>query len=396
MQARSATFDYTSPEIQGPQFWDAVRELQRHGPLVWVETNGGFWVATSFDMVLRIAQDWQNFTSTDGVALGRPSFEVMPRLVPIELDPPRQRAYRKVVNPSLTANAIAGLEEPIREIANELIDTFISRGSCDIAVDFARNFPGTVFFRLIVHCGDEDFRTVEPSARVLSFEAHDREKFAEAAATLRAWASRVLESRSGQPETEDLVNAVMHLNDSGETFVDHEHSSGLQILAQGGIGTSASAIGAIMVALCQDRDLQDRVRADPSLIPALVEECLRLEAPVPLMFRTAQRDIVVAGQQIKKGDKVCLLFGSAGREPAVFEHPDEVDLERPHYRHLTFGAGVHRCIGSNLARMQVRVAVERLVARLSPFWIPEGGEVRYSSRQARGPSSIPLEFSPPA
>jgi cytochrome P450 len=396
MQVRPATFDYTSPEVEGPQFWDAVRELQRHGPLVWVESNGGFWAATSLDMVLRIAQDWRNFTSTDGVALGRPGFDVMPRLVPIELDPPRQRAYRKAVNPSLTVNATAGLEEPVREVANELIGTFISRGSCDIAVDFARKFPGTVFFRLIVHCGDEDFRAVEPSARVLSFEPHDPEKVAQAAATLRAWASRVIESRSAQRRAGDVVDAVMHLNDSGEAFEDHEHFSGLQILAQGGIGTSASAIGAIMVTLGQDRDLQDRVRADPSLIPALVEECLRLEAPVPLMFRTAQRDVVIAGQQVRQGDKVCLVFGAAGRDPAVFEHPDEVDLERPHCRHLAFGAGVHRCIGSNLARMQMGVAIEQLVARLSPFRIAEGGEVRYSSGQARGPSSIPLEFSPPA
>lgn len=394
MKLGSTTFDYTSEEIRGPQFWDAVRQLQEEGPLVWVESNGGFWAATSHEVVLRIAQDWQNFTSTQGVSLGRPSFEEMPRLVPLELDPPRQRAFRKQVNPRLTVNSVTGLEESIREIANELIDTFISRGSCDIAVDFARKFPGTVFFRLIVHCSDEDFQSVEPSARAISFESDNPERFAEAAATLRAWASTVLESRSRCPETGDVVDAVTRLNDGGEEFVDHEFASGLQILAQGGIGTSASAIGAIMLALCQDRDLQERVRADPSLIPGLIEECLRMEAPVPLVFRTAQRDIAVAGQQVKKGDKVGLLFGAAGRDPEAFGHPDELDLDRPHCRHLTFGAGVHRCIGSNLARLQLRVAIEQLVARLSPFSIPEGGEVTYLSMQSRGPNSIPLEFAP--
>jgi cytochrome P450 len=150
-----------------------------------------------------------------------------------------------------------------------------------------------------------------------------------------------------------------------------------------------------MLVLCEHRDLQDRVRADPSLIPALMEECLRLDAPVPLMFRTGRRDIEVAGQQIRKGDKVCLVFGAASRDPEVFERPGDVDLERPHCRHLTFGAGVHRCIGSNLARLQIRVAIEQLMARLGPFWIPDPGEVRYRSLQARGPSSIPLEFLPP-
>ena len=151
-----------------------------------------------------------------------------------------------------------------------------------------------------------------------------------------------------------------------------------------------------MRVLCEQPDLQERVRDDPSLIPRLIEECLRLETPLPLMFRTATRDVEVAGQHIEKGDKVGLFFGAANRDPTVFDHPGEVDLDRPHFRHMTFGAGVHRCIGSNLARLQIRVAMEQLVSRLSPFWIPEGAVIEYSTLQARGPSSIPLEFAPSA
>jgi cytochrome P450 len=188
----------------------------------------------------------------------------------------------------------------------------------------------------------------------------------------------------------------MHITDSDEPFEEDDLRSGLQILTQGGIGTSASAIGAIMLELSKDHALQERVRGDLSLIPAVVEETLRMEAPVPIMFRTATRDVEIEGRHIKKGDKVCLLFGAAGRDPAVFDHPGEFDLDRPHCRHITFGAGPHRCVGSNLARLQIRVAVEQLVTRLSPFRVPEGGEVVYSSRQARGPVSIPLEFSPAA
>jgi cytochrome P450 len=393
MTSSSVSFDYTSPEMEGDGFWEAVAELQRQGPLVWVETGGGFWAATSQAVISQIAQNWQTFTSSEGVALTRPSFEAMPRLVPLELDPPLQRIFRQPVKPKLTPKAITGLEGPIRDIADELIDTFIDNGSCDIAVDFARKFPGTVFFRLITHCTDEDFRTAEPSARVISFESDDPVKFADAAAKLRAWAAGVFESRSGRPELDDLVDAIMHLNDEGKTFEDHELRSGLQILAQGGIGTSASAIGAIVLALCADQDLQRRVRQDPSLIPTLIEECLRLEAPVPLMFRTAQHDVEVAGQQIKQGDKVCLVLGAAGRDPEVFEHAGDVDLDRPHCRHFTFGVGVHRCLGSNLARMQIRIAIEQLLARLGSFHVAEGSSVQYSSRQSRGPSSIPLVFA---
>jgi cytochrome P450 len=388
----SVTFDYTSPEVRGPRYWDAVKVVQDHGPLTWVDSNGGFWAATSYDLVLRMAQDWETFSSAEGVALNRPGPDVVPYIMPIDVDPPRQRAYRKQLNPHFVPKILRKYEDAINAIADELIDTFIDRGRCDIAVDFARKFPGTVFFRLIVSCSDEDFRRIEPSARVVSFESDDPEKFARGAADLREWAAGVLAAREADAPADDVVNAVMHLRDHGEYFADHELLSGLQILAQGGIGTSASTIGVIMRVLAQQPELQDRVRRDPALVSALMEECLRLEPPVALMFRTVTRDIEINGRQIKQGDKVGLFFGAANRDPAVFERPEEVHIDRPHNRHLAFGAGPHRCIGSNLARLQIRVAIERLVDRLPPFRIPDGAEVTYLSGQARGPASVPLEF----
>jgi cytochrome P450 len=395
MRAPTVEFDFTDPTIAGPEFWDAVGAVRRAGPLAWVENNGGYWVSASYETILRMAQDWEAFGSSEGVALGRPSFEAMPRIVPIEIDPPRHRAFRRQVNPALTVKAVSPLEDEIRAIADELIDAFIGQGSCDIAVDFARKFPGTVFFRLITHCTDEDFRQAEPAARQISFESGDPEKVTTAAAQLRAWAARVFADRAGQPAQGDLVDAVMHLTetDDGEPWLDVEHRAALQVLAQGGIGTSASLIGSVMLALSRHRALQQQVHDDLRLIPGLIEEVLRMEAPVPLMFRTAMRDIEIEGQQVKKGDKVCLIFGGAGRDPSAFDHPGDLDLERPHCRHLAFGAGVHRCIGSNLARLQVRIAIEQLVARLGEFWVPQDGTVNYSSRQARGPVSIPLAFT---
>ncbi len=393
-----ATLDLLSSELKGPQYWEALRELQRRGPLTWIEGHGGYWAATGYDVVLQMAQDWTTFSSAEGITIPRPGPDVVPYIVPLETDPPRQRVYRKQVNPELTAKALSILEEPIRQVANELIDTFIDRGSCDIAKDFARRFPGTVFFKLIIRCPDEQFQLVEPIARDITFEPPDTEKWRNAINGLREWADATLKARAGDSsDSGGVVNAILHLNDNTaeelETFADHELASGLQILVQGGIGTSASVIGVIVRELCEDRGLQERVRNDPTLIPRLIEECLRLEPPLPIVFRTTRRDVDVAGRQIKKGDKVGIFFAAANRDPTVFERPDELDLERPHYRHLAFGAGVHRCIGSNLARLQIRVAIEQLLARLSSFWMPEGAIIEYSSLQARGPSSIPLEFT---
>src|SRR5205085_10882952 len=130
----------------------------------------GYWGATSHEVVLRIAQDWKTFSSSEGILFpGRTSPDIMPWVMPLEIDPPRHKAYRKQVNPQLTPDKVSVHAEAIRGIADELIDAFVDRGSCDIATEFARLFPGTVFFRLIVECGDADFRSVEPVARVMTF-----------------------------------------------------------------------------------------------------------------------------------------------------------------------------------------------------------------------------------
>lgn len=389
-----AHFDHTSPDIAGPQFWDEVHQLQAAGPLVWVENHGGFWAATSQELVTRLARDWETFSSGTGTVFpDRPSPDVMPYLMPVDIDPPRQRVYRKVVNPTLVPNQLLPLKEDIRAIADELIDTFIERGSCDIAVEFARRFPGTVFFRLIVKCSDDEFRQVEPAARDMSF-AVDAETRGRSSVNLRAWAERVLKERDGDPNSNDVISAVKRLADTGEEFADHEFHSGLSILAQGGIGTSANSIGATMRILAENPDLQARVRADLSLIPNVVEESLRLEPPLPIMFRRVTRDVEIEGQQLKENQWIALFFGAANRDPDVYEDADDFDIDRPHFRHVTFGSGVHRCIGSNLARLQIRVAMEQLVSRLSPFRIPDGASIEYASHQARGISSMPLEFHP--
>jgi cytochrome P450 len=317
----------------------------------------------------------------------------MPYILPLDFDPPRHRVDRIEVNPHLAPGPMAVLEDAIRDVADELIDTFIGQGSCDIAQDFARRLPGTVFFRLIVGEGDDEFRRVEPSARALSFD-RDPAKKGEAAGVLLDWASNLLGDRAAHAHSPDVVEAVRHLGEDGTTFAPQELYSGLQILAMGGIGTSADLIGAVVCMLSADRGLQQRVRGDLTLVPALVEEALRLEPPVTMMFRTATRDVTIAGKQIRQGQRVGLFFGAANRDPAVFERPNDVDIDRAHNPHLAFGAGVHRCVGSNLARLQVRIAVEQLLTRLAPFAIPDGARVEYTSDQERGPSSLPLTFPP--
>lgn len=393
------SFDIKAPELKGPLYWEALKQLQQAGPLVWVESHGGYWAATGHEVVVRMAQDWSTFSNAEGITVPRPGPDAVPYIMPMESDPPRQRSYRKQINPHLTAKVLAPHEDAIRQIADGLIDAFIDKGRCDISKDFARRFPGTVFLKEILGCPASDFQVAEPIARDITYAPPDSQRWADAMNGLRAWSKNTLAGRDdddhGTPEPGDIVSAMRHLDDNpdGTVFSDHEHASGLQILVQGGIGTSASVLGVMIRVLCEDQAMQERVRQDPELIPTLIEECIRLEPPLPLSFRTVTRDVEVDGQKIEKGQKVALFFAAANRDPSVFEHPDVPDLDRPHYRHIGFGVGVHRCIGSNLARLQIRVAFEQIMSRLSPFWLPEGAEIEYMSLQARGPMSIPLEFA---
>ena len=387
------TFNYEIAASHGPEYWDEIAELRSHGDMVWVQDHGGWWAVTGYELVRQVAQDWRTFSSAQGVSLPHPGPEVLPYFMPIEADPPRQRTYRHDVNPFLSPNALMGLESDIRGIADELIDEFVERGSCELVTEFARRLPGTVFFRLIIREDGALLQQLEEWARTLSFDP-DRDKRYNAAASMRTWAGRVLAERQTNPQMANVVDAVLHLGDSGETFEENDLLTGVTILAQGGIGTSAQLIGATVKALCENPGLQQRLSADLDLVPTLLEEMLRIEPPVTVMFRTATQDVEIAGKQVLEGDKIGLMFASANHDPAMFDHPEEVDVDRGANAHIAFGLGVHRCIGSNLARLQVRVAIEQLLTRLSPFHIPEGGHVEYFGGSQRGPAHLPLEFAP--
>jgi cytochrome P450 len=389
---RGITFDYTSESVAGPRFWDAIRHLRRRGALVWVESNGGHWVTTSHEMALLVLQDWRTFSSAEGITHPRPSPDVLPYFMPQEFDPPRQRPYRQQINPYLTPTMVALYEPRIRGIADELIDAFVDRSSFDLCQEFGRKFPGTVFFRLVAGSSDEEFKAVEPQARIVAF-TRDQDERARAAAEVRAWASRVFQSRASRPAETDIVDAVFHLRDTGASFSDDELLTGLGLLAMGGIGTSSSAIASIVRLLCEHPHVQRRARQNLGIVPAIVEETLRMEPPLSMVFRTVTRGARVAGRYLKQGEKVCVLFGAANRDPAVFDRPDEFDIDRRQARHLTFSGGPHRCIGSNLARLQIRIAIEQLLLRLGPFRLASGAVIEYAPPNlARSLWSLPIEI----
>jgi cytochrome P450 len=190
-----------------------------------------------------------------------------------------------------------------------------------------------------------------------------------------------------------VVDAVIAASIDGRPITDDEIVGTVQLLILGGLETTAGALGLAMVRLCQDPRLQEKLRSDPGLIAGAVEESLRIDPSFVSVGRTAVRDAELAGQQVRAGDKVLIHWASANRDAGEFPGPDAFDLARERNRHLAFGAGPHRCVGSSLARMNMRVAFEELLRRLHDIRLAPGAEIRYHAGLTRSPRSVPITFT---
>jgi cytochrome P450 len=217
---------------------------------------------------------------------------------------------------------------------------------------------------------------------------------------LHQWVRDFISDRREQPPRGDVVDAVIGAYVDGRPITDDEIVGTVQLLILGGLETTAGALGLAMVRLCRDRELQQALRGAPDLIAGAVDESLRIDPSFVCVGRTAVKDADLAGQAIKRGDKVLIHWASANRDAGEFPGPDTFDPARERNRHLAFGAGPHRCVGSSLARMNMRIALGELLRRLDDIRLDDarlpGGDataIRYHAGLTRSPLSVPITFS---
>jgi cytochrome P450 len=205
----------------------------------------------------------------------------------------------------------------------------------------------------------------------------------------------LIDLRRASPRRSDVIDALLHGTVDGRPLTADEVSGAVRLLILGGFFTTNDAIGSAMMFLIERPDVQDRLRRDPSLIPKVFDETLRLEPPVVSLFRVCTRDVELGGRQLRKGDAVLIHFGGANRDPEEFDDPGELQFGRSPNRHLSFGGGPHRCIGSNVARLNLRIVFEEILSRLRNVRITEGDKPRYAPPSfARGPEYLPISFTP--
>ncbi|MGO8862642.1 MAG: cytochrome P450 [Acidimicrobiales bacterium] len=383
-------FDYLRPELTR-ELHATLARMRVLCPVTFSDQLGGYWVVTDYEDVLRVAQDWEAFSSQLGV--GIPEKATTPLAIPEHIDPPLHRDYKRLINAYFTPDVVGRYEEQTRALVTRLIDGFIEIGTCDFMSAFARPLPGLAFFELVLNAPSEEVEQLNEWATGAS-NPHNPDLKA-CWAGLTGWIEKFVELRRSGPRHEDVVDAILHAEIEGRPITFEEIGALILLLILGGLETTAGALGQTMIRFCQEPAIPALLRERTDLVPNGVEELLRLEAPFIFVGRTARHDAQIAGHTVRQGEKVLISWAAANRDETEFPNPDTFDPNRAKNRHVSFGAGPHRCAGSNLARMNLRIAVEELVRRLHDVEaLLPAEDVPFHSAYNRAPLSLPIRFTP--
>ena len=390
-------FDHADPKYNENihEIWNDLLENKKC-PVAHTERYGGTWLPLTHEYVHEVAYDTEHFTSRSVVVsrLKPSQMEIPPppapigSAPPITSDPPFHHEARRLLLPAFAPKKIEPWEEEVRQICNELIDKMGDAEHVDAALQYAQHIPVMVI------------------ARMLGLPLEDSDRF-------RGWVHLVLEAVNEEPETrrkkfeefdayldyhvqdhienprDDLISYLLNAEIMGNKLLPEHVRGTIVLLLIAGIDTTWSGIGSSLWHLATNSVDRRRLVENPALRPTAVEEFLRAYAPVT-MARLVKEDYDFHGCPMKAEDWVLLPFPAANRDPNVFEDADKVIIDREENRHAAFGLGIHRCVGSNLARLEMNVAVDVFLERFPDFELNTSEEVKWSVGQVRGPRTLPI------
>ncbi|HXQ63187.1 MAG TPA: cytochrome P450 [Acidimicrobiales bacterium] len=317
-------------------------------------------------------------------------------LIPLSVDPPKHVKYRRILDPLFAPKHMAALDGEVAELVNQTMDNFASKGTCDFHEEFAVPLPCTVFLRLMgLPLEDLDMflemkdGIIRPSGDTMEAQSPTRKKTAE---NIYAYFEKTLAQRRRAP-TEDLLARIMRSEVDGVRLTDEEILDICFLFIIAGLDTVTDSLDCIFGHLSQNPEHLRQVAADESVIPSAIEELLRWESPVPAVPRVLGEDVEVDGCPMRAGEHVMLLIGAANTDPAAHPGVDSVDLLRNPNPHLAFGGGVHRCLGSHLARVELRVALREWHKRIPMYELVPGTVLEYTEG-LRSLHHLPLQFPP--
>jgi cytochrome P450 len=306
-------------------------------------------------------------------------------MIPQQIDPPAQTRYRKILDPRFSKKRMQEIAPAVRRHANELIDAFVARGECEFDREFAVPLPCTAFLSLMGLPQAELPRFLRIKDMIIRPQTLMEKVTPEGAQAMRKEAGRqiydffgaVIDERRAEPGT-DMVSYLLETEIDGHRLSREEILDVTFLLILAGLDTVTATLGCNIAYLASNPEQRRRIVEKPELIPGAVEELLRWETPVTAVPRVVKQEVEVHGVTLKKGELVTLLLGAADVDGAEFRDPELVDFERERNKHLAFGGGPHRCLGSHLARMELEVAMQVWHERIPEYRVKPGETPRYS------------------
>jgi len=385
-------------EIFDPDFvkdpYSVWSDLREQGcPFARTERRDVTFMPTTYEGVRSIAADtdtWSSFSIT--VTPVPQSYDANGDRIRsiIATDEPDHTPERRLMLPFFSPKAVEKYREHTQELCRRLIREFIEDGSADIAEQYARQIPPRIIAAILgiePEMADE-FTTWVQGALELGLQDDEiREHYA---SIIRKFFVEQIADRQENPG-DDLISFLLAAELDGKPVPMPVIRGNVGLMLIAGIDTTWSSIGSALLHLATHPEDRQRLVDEPELIPTAIEEFLRAYSPVT-MARVATRDTMLGDREVKAGERVMLTFPAANRDPAMFENPEEVIIDREHNRHIAFGSGIHRCAGSNLARMEMQVAIEEFLKMIPEFEIADADAVTWAGGQVRGPRNIPVTF----
>lgn len=362
-------------------------------PVFWTPHNGGMWFVTRFRLVTEAGRNWEAFSSepftpeeAEAIRAALPPDEQIYQPVPILLDPPIHTKFRKPLNLVFAPKAMMAMQDSIRALAVELIEKVRDQGRCEFMSAIGEPMPVQVFlemFGLPLERQDE-FRRI-----VREHLSEDFGEFGDQQRKLREMADVMKDTLLDRQEnpTGDLISRLWQTDVDGRPLTLEDMQNYCILLFIAGLDTVMNAMGYGVRHMAANPDLQEELRADPSLIPEATEELLRRYSFVNSM-RRAGKDMTFAGAEIKQGERVVLYNPAANVDPEEFPDPGTFDLHRENKAHVTFASGPHRCLGSHLARIELQTLYEEMLKRLPPFRLDPDNPVTYRCGPVIGPRHV--------
>lgn len=393
--------DLLSPtSFAGGQPHGQFRWLREHAPVHWHDEPGGagFWAVTRHADVWAVDRDFQAFSSEPTIMIPDPppgqGQGFGPYKMMLMMDPPEHTAFRKLIRQEFTLPAARLREARIRALARQIVDAVIDKGECDFVGEVAGEMPSFVIAELMglpLADGRELYKLTEIIHTAP--EALPPGAGGAAVAKMFEYGSGVIAEKRARP-ADDLASRLLACEVDGRKLEDVEFLLFFLLLVDAGGDTTRNLLSGGLLALMEHPEQMAWLMADlPGRLPSAREELLRWTSPVIYMRRTARKDVELAGQSIRQGDKVVMYFGAANRDPAAFETPELLDLSRAENPHIAFGTGPHGCLGQHIARIEIDAMLSEVLTRMTDFelagppeWLP--------SNFISGPKVMPLGFRP--